>query len=328
MTVKTALTAVAVSFFLLLGCSSLRGGSDEVVTTRNQAAEFIRYGTTYAVRAEYEQALSLYENALGLSISVDDQNGVARALNAIGKIYVATGDLSTAEAQFQRAVKIAERGTAGTTVDTADRMIETLIEGKSNLGDLALRRGDTERALAFFSEAIELVGPRHTTPVAAILYHNVGAAHGRLGRYDDAEEYLRRALAINEQRRIHGEVAANLYMLASVYSRRGLFDEAYDLAYQALERDKMIENPLGIAQDLFALGSIERRRTRFDAAHEYYTRAFDIYLTLGVVPEVVRALSALEENAVSMGREEDARVYATRRETVELRMSPSTGSQR
>ena len=116
-------------------------------------------------------------------------------------------------------------------------------------------------------------------------------------------------------------------MLASVYSRRGLFDEAFEFAYQALERDRMIENPIGIAQDLFALGSIERRRMRLEAAHEYYTRAFDIYVTLNVVPGVVRALSALEENAESMGRENDARVYAARRETVELRMNPGTGSQ-
>ena len=328
MTPKFALIAVAASLFVLLGCSSLRGSSDEVVTTRNQAAEFIRYGTTYAVRAEYEQALSLYENALRLSISVDDQIGVARALNAIGKIYLATGDLPTAEAQFRRAATIAERGVTRAAATASESMIETLIESTSNLGDVSLRRGDTELALSYFSDAIELIGERRSTPTAAVVYHNVGAAHNRLGQHELAEQYLRKAFAINDSRRIHDEAAANLYMLASVYSRRGLFDEAYDFANRALERDKMIENPVGIAQDLFALGTIERRRMRYEAAHEYFTRAFDVYLTLGIVPGVVRALAALEENAVSMGNEDDARAYAARRGTIELRMNLDTGASR
>lgn len=94
---------------------------------------------------------------------------------------------------------------------------------------LALRRaGDLEGAENKDLEAIRVkegaFGSSHIT--TALSYNSLGEVYIRMGRLDDAERYLRLALAVRENRGPRADLACTRDNLGQVYEMRGDFHQA------------------------------------------------------------------------------------------------------
>jgi non-specific serine/threonine protein kinase len=174
------------------GRASIERALDAVETTGTTVTdELLAEGLTWAgVLADEEQrpvdATRRLTQALELRRRLDDQRGVARALNSLGVVARSAGDLDRAEALFTESLAIRRA-----TGDPADSAITV-----SNLGIVASDRGDFAAARARFAEALAL--DRQSGKHASLAYSqlNLGGAQVWLGEVAPGIALIREALPV------------------------------------------------------------------------------------------------------------------------------------
>jgi tetratricopeptide (TPR) repeat protein len=290
-----AAVALSVALALAVSCSTAPKKSDSVTAMKTQASQDGAYGESYFRQGRYDLALQFFLQSLSEYTSVDDAEGIIQSYNSIGKTYMATGSLDSAQEIFLKARDRA-RGTSG----------PLLFVTTNNLGELYLARGDGESALGTFEEALAMPAAARTSVQTGILYHNLGTAQKFLGNPEKALDYYGQSLKINLENKHTEEAASDYYMIASVHSKQGALEEAAKNAELALTLDKQIESSPGIAKDLYALGLIANKRKDAAAAYDYFQRSYLVFTTLGMRSDMKKALTELVAAADALGRITDA----------------------
>ncbi len=295
---KLLRAGIGLCLSLIVSCSSAPPKSDTVTTVRDQAAQNSSYAEAYFRQGRYDLALQFFTQSLNQNTSIDNGDGITQSYVAIGKTYMAMGSLDMAEDILFKARERAR---------TASPSLFFLASG--SLGELYLAKGDPQKALAVFEEALAKPASSRTPAQTAQLYHNLGTAQKTLGNLAGALEYFNKSLEINTANKLVESAAADHYMIASVYSLQARYDEAVKSAETALSLDKKIESPPGIAQDLYALGLIATRRKDQAAAYDYFRRSYLVFVTLGSKPGMRKALVELIAATDALGRSTEADGY-------------------
>ena len=283
---------------LMVSCSSAPPKSDTVTAVRDQAAQNSGYAEAYFRQGRYDLALQFFTQSLNENTSIDNVEGITQSYVAIGKTYVAMGSLDMAEDILLRARERA-RGASPSL----------LFISSSSLGELYLAKGDPQKALAVFEEALAMPAASRTPAQTAQLNHNLGTAQKALANFAAALAYFNKSLEINAANKLIEPAAADHYMIASVYSLQGRYEEAAKNAETALALDKKVESSPGIAQDLYALGLIATRRRDTAAAYDYFQRSYLVFVTLGSKPGMRKALIELIAATDGLGRSSEAEGY-------------------
>lgn len=303
---------------MFFSCSSAPKNTDEQTTSdvKNQAAEYAGYGDNYFNRAQYDQALKFFEMALKENISVNNEEGIVKTYNSIGKVYMAQGLNQYARSTFTLAYELAE------TLE--DNILISRTE--NNIGELFLRNGQSEEALEMFVKAIDRLDgiefdkkdkESNQKDHRPILYHNTGQAYKQQGDLDNALSFLQKALTLNLEDENYKNMADNYYALASVHSKKGMYPQAEEFALLALENDKIIENSVGIAKDLLALGFINEKADNPADALVYYKKSYLVHKTLNLSADVKRVLRFIIDSAETAGSPEDVKKYTAILESLE-----------
>ena len=294
-----AALAAAVCLGALVSCSTAPKPSEVVTDTRNRAAEATLIGNSWLRQGRYDLALRYFTEALQLNASVDNQEGVIRSTNSIGRVDMALGDLDEAERLFARAAAQADGGKQ-----------ELVVLSQTNLGELHLERGEADLALAVFEKLLALPpAGGMTDEQRAVLYHDRGTARRNLGDLAGAREDLEKSLAMNLAARRSEAAAADYYMIASVDARQEDLEAADAALKLALGLDKKVENSTGIAKDLYALGVVSMRRGDPVSARDYFERAYGVSTTLSMKADMRKALAGLVGAAEALGRTAEAEEY-------------------
>lgn len=121
-----------------------------------RAAAQVAAGTLTSIQSNYEKAISFLEEALAIYRSLEDKDGMAKALGNLGMALGRQGKVDKAREVMQECLKL-------------DRQREDLwgvAYDLSTLGDLAYYKKDLGEARAYFSEASRLyqaLGDSHST---------------------------------------------------------------------------------------------------------------------------------------------------------------------
>lgn len=149
----------------------------------------------------------------------------------------------------------------------------------NELGTLALRAGDTDRALRFYRDALgvfESQQPKVFRDIAVVLNH-IGLVHMRLANPDSTDAYFETALQLLLDH--YGERHYNSGML---YGNMGI---AADMRGDHLQAEKDCQKALAILREtvgeehpltgnvLNTLGVIYKNLTNYDAAIKYYQQS-------------------------------------------------------
>jgi tetratricopeptide (TPR) repeat protein len=178
--------------------------ADGIAKIDPQATEFYRLfdvATELADKAQYQQAIATWNQALGLS--PDD----AKAHNSMGVALAATGRAADAAAEYRKAMELEP--------DYADSY--------TNLGILDAQAGDLEHSIPLLQKALEL------TPWDAKAYSNLANALAGAGRLEESISYSRKAVQLKPD---DPEANANLGV---GLARSGKLDEAIERFQKALE---------------------------------------------------------------------------------------------
>lgn len=152
--------------------------------------------------------------------------------------------------------------------------------------DPSLDRGDTLSVRELLERGYERVDAMKDQPlVQAEVLAVMGRAYRGAGRYDRAEQALRRALAVHEEGGIPDRDAYvhTLGVLGSTLARLERFDEALPLQRRVIEEwtARRGERDPRTAQALGALGETHYDLGEYDTAESLYTRALAVFGELG-----------------------------------------------
>ena len=235
------------------------------------AAVLTRAANYVCLRAQYDQAEPLYQQALSICEQRlgRDHPQVAFPLHGLAGLYSEQGDYEQAEALFRRALHLWEQEPAQEYPELADLLNDLAIlyaeQGRytqaeplmqralrldeqlfgqnhhkiaarlNNLAGLYVERGDRKLAEALLQQALSLseqvFGPEH--PEVAFPLTNLADLYREQGRYTEAEPLYQRALQIREKAlgSSHPQVAFPLNGLANLYREQGRYEQA-ELLYQ------------------------------------------------------------------------------------------------
>jgi tetratricopeptide (TPR) repeat protein len=252
----------AIVLALAAGCAEAPKGN---TAARQEAAlEANRKGEAYVRHGELENAARSYREALRLSQSLEDPDGIAA--NAINLSIVR-----------QRQGRFADaRASLGAVLEQPH-----LKFSHSRLAEVALRQAlldlDERRFAAaneWLSQADSHCGAR--CPLSGAI-HNVRAQLAlQAGRVEDAAAAARSAHDASRAAGDRSELANALRLLGIASLTRGDAQAARGHLEQALALDRELGAPRKIALDLLALGRAAALRGERDAARAYYARAMAV----------------------------------------------------
>lgn len=155
-------------------------------------------------------------------------------------------------------------------------------------GRVYMNLGEFDEAQTLLEKAYNLREENFEEPYPDIAesLHNLGILFWEKGQYERAEEYLRKALAMNQE--LYGEdavrenIANTMSALAIVLKELSKFEEAEPLYRQALAVDRQIhgERHESAADNLNNMGNFMESRGEFKEAEKHYTESLELYRNL------------------------------------------------
>jgi tetratricopeptide (TPR) repeat protein len=195
---------------------------------------------------------------------------LANALNVLGLVLTRLGETSRAEPVLRRSLALFEKINGANSLEAAKVL--------NNLAALYFASGDVRKAVAAESRAVpiyeEALPANH--PVLAAALNNMFSILAGANRLDEAEPYLRRAMAIAEKSDTGSERCLLMQSnLATLEAGRGRLASAAKLFEAVIaEQEKLLgPNHPDVAQSYSNYAAVERRLHRNAEAKRAEQRA-------------------------------------------------------
>jgi predicted ATPase/DNA-binding SARP family transcriptional activator len=202
--------------------AALRRGSDGPAGSRAKA---LGGGSGLALRlGDYEQAELLAAESLAVYRSLDDEAGIAWALNRLGAAVSNRGD-------FAQAIALQEESAARYRVLEDDHGLALVL---SNLGYCLVVQGEYEQAQVLCEEALSIARRRHDPSGMPMPLINLGLAWFLQQRYGEAFACFRRGIELSDAL---GHIVPLVYFLdglAAVLAATGNAEQAATIVGAAL----------------------------------------------------------------------------------------------
>jgi tetratricopeptide (TPR) repeat protein/TolB-like protein len=275
--------------------------------------------------------------ALVIQNQLENAQGRADVLNAIGVGSEQLGRLDEAEESFRKAGELREqigdtRGFAttlrnlarlstvrGRADEAAARLSQarSLLEGVGDrrgladvlneLGVLEEERGRYRQALETYRQALQAREALGDKRALAESYNNVGFAYYLLGEYDNASVYWRQALdAYGTSGDRQGAVRAR-QNLGLLQLAQGRWEEAARSLLAALDESRSLSMPDSTAASHGALGRLAFLQGRYGASLDAYKQALDVVRPLDDQRGLVEFTLLEAEALIALGDGEAAR---------------------
>jgi tetratricopeptide (TPR) repeat protein len=246
---------------VLSGCSSAPQRPAELVTVRTMAQTQLEFGNREADRENYQGALEFLEEARRLALSIDNpallvKTGLSRGnvLFYLGRTEEAAGEWEAALAEAEAAGDPELAALTRLYMARGRLLAASGVSGQAGAGGI-LRVAGEVRSRA----GAELAVLKTDRPAIALGWTVAALAEKELGLWNDAEESLKKALAIHERDNHLAEAAYDWFLVAWVRSAAGRYDAALEALRNAVGFDRRAENSYGLAADWRALGEVYRK---------------------------------------------------------------------
>ncbi len=152
-----------------------------------------------------------------------------------------------------------------------------LATGYHQLGSVAQDRGRLDDAEDWYRQSLTINEELGNRPAMAHTYHQLGMVAQDRGRLDDAEDWYRQSLTINEELGNRPYMATTYHQLGIVAQLRGRLDDAEDWHRQSLTINEELGNRPGIATSYGQLGLLSEARGRPADALQWMVRCVTLF---------------------------------------------------
>lgn len=218
---------------------------------------------------QFRAALAPLQRVEALSQSTEE---LAAAYNWLGLVHSSLGDLDRAELYDQRAVKAAR--------ELGDKSGEAA--NLNNLAEVVKKKGDVERALALYRQALDLEPYEAEKPSKL---NNIAMIHSARGEYAEAARLLRQALVIERRHgNAHG-VAMGQLNLGNILCQQGDLAAAEKELLAGLAAIQLIGDKDWEGAAYRYLGELGYTQGRLAEAKDLTRKAIEISRATGTVDQ-------------------------------------------
>ena len=271
-------------------------GNDPAWKRKRAEARF-RIAECHRRRGEFREAIGILDRIREEVLPESEPDLNAKVIGRISIVQQTLGEYAAA-----RANSLAAYGILRGTNDNEEIGLLEL-----NLGTIALRLGEIDRAREFYESALFTFRRiDHREGIARAL-NNLGLLLTPTPRWKEALDYLQRALAVSEEAGNSPRIASHCLNLGVLLTKCCEWTRALQTLSRALLIFRENDNSTGITRSLLALGNLKRRLGQQKIAAAQYVQALDLARSRGYRREEVLALEFLGEMALREGRFEEAR---------------------
>jgi serine/threonine protein kinase/tetratricopeptide (TPR) repeat protein len=215
-----------------------------------------------AIGAAYEQlnkpdeALRNYEESLATKRSLGQKPGIALSLGNIARVQAGLGKPEEAFKSYQGAVKLQRE------IGDKKGLGVTLI----NLGGLYTERGRYDDALTSYKESLQIQRDVGDENNQALCLNNIGIVYLAKGQSSDAITFYERALELRKKANIPSQIGETLHNLGEASLKAGDYGQSLDYHLKALELFRSSGDKNGAAIQSFSMGTIFEYQGRYGAA--------------------------------------------------------------
>ena len=232
------------------------GGADEPDFALDASQALYALGIINSNRGNLRQARGQLQNARSLAEGVGDHRGQARTFYQLAKLIHADGDLALAEKYYTLFLTFCQ--------ETNDQAME--ISVRSDLGNLALARGNWSDATQHLQDALQAADRLSISDLSASINLNLGILSRKKGAFEDAFRYLGAALRMSESTSGPGIQYLVQAHFARLLLETDQVQQAVDLLHQSIKSSREMKQayPLALAKTYLAL-ALERGGSARDA---------------------------------------------------------------
>lgn len=150
-----------------------------------------------------------------------------------------------------------------------------------HLGIIAENRGEYEQALDWYRKSLVIEEELGNRDGMASSYHHLGIVAQELGDYDQALDWYQKSLALKEELGNRAGIASSYHQLGIVAQGRGDYDQALDWYRKSLAISEELGNRANMASSYGQLGNLARTRGDYHQAHDWYRNSLAIDEEMG-----------------------------------------------
>ncbi len=198
---------------------------------KESAEAFYYLGIVLLRRGDYKTANKRFKDSLSLFETIEDQGGVARALNGLAILGTLQGDYAESRPNMDKALSIhRELG--------FKRGIANLL---SNIGTYYVRTNQHESALPVYLEAADIAKEVGEPIPVANIQSNIASLLNRFGRHEESIKYYENSLSVSVEMGDQRWIVANYNGLGKVYIDLESYEKATEILLGALEKGISID---------------------------------------------------------------------------------------
>ena len=233
----------------------------------------------------------------------NDASGIVRALDKYWDVRGLGGESAAWADRILAATAVPGQGT-----DEATRSLWLYILGRQGsqqqgAGHLDQAAGVYRQMLAWLQGQPETDWTRTNT---AVIYHQLGITAQNRGRLDEADDWYRKSVAIEEELGDRSGMASTYRQLGITAQNRGRLDEADDWYRKSLAIEEELGDRPHTGITYHQLGNTTYLRGRLDEADDWYRNALTIFEELGNRPHMASTYHQLGITAQARGRLDEA----------------------
>ncbi len=151
----------------------------------------------------------------------------------------------------------------------------------NNYGFLYFKRDDLNKAIFYFTKAIEVSKEINNIEVIPVALNNLGFIYKLQGDILKALDYYHESLKLNTQLHDEKEMALAFNNIGSIYFKQNDLDKASKYFVEALLLEKKSGTPKGVARLYSNIGSIYKNQNKLTQAKDYFDQSLKIYQEIG-----------------------------------------------
>jgi tetratricopeptide (TPR) repeat protein len=236
-------------------------------------------GTSYGTVGEFKLALEHLKKAESLT---SDKEILMYIYGWIGLIYDGMGYLDDALLYYSRSLSLAR--------NLGNKSMQASI--LNNIALIYRYKGELDKALGYFEESLRLITDEKAK---ATIYNNIALIYEDKGDYQKAVEYFQKAIGIGERYGYyHGASIAKLN-LGNAYRKMKDYEKAEKYILEGLEGVKKVGDKYWEATGYQYLGWLYRDKGDKKTAKDYFTRAYNLFKSIGAEGKAEEVLSNIRE---------------------------------
>ena len=213
-------------------------------------------GAAYEQLNKPEEALRNYGESLAIKRSLGQKPGIALTLGNIARVQSSLGKPEEAYTSYQGAVTLQRE------IGDKKGLGVTLI----SLGGFYKAREQYDEALRVYKESLQIQRDVGNENNQALCLNNIGNVYLAKGQSSDALTYYERALELRKKANIPSQVGETLHNLAEASLKAGDYGQSLDYHLKALELFRSSSDKRGAAIQSYSMGTIFEYQGRYGAA--------------------------------------------------------------